>query len=169
MILTRLRSAGVIAVMLLVSGCSSNPAQGTATPAPVLKTSGQPEELTYAPSLGVNLTRMTRTVSGLYYQDLLVGNGAVAASGQVVRVNYIGWLADGSMFDQSQDGRPLTVQLGQGRLIQGWEEGLIGMRAGGRRLLVIPPGLAYGDQSPAPSVPVNATLIFDVQLAQVRP
>lgn len=158
----------LIAVILLSTSCSSRPAGDLAT-APILKTTGQPEELVYAPNLGVSLTRMTRTVSGLYYQDLLVGNGAVAASGRVVRVNYIGWLADGSMFDQSQDGRPLTVQLGQGRLIQGWEDGLIGMRAGGRRLLVIPPGLAYGNQSPAPTVPANATLIFDVQLAQVRP
>jgi peptidylprolyl isomerase len=156
-------------VMLLLSGCSSSPAEDLATPAPVLTTSGQPEELTYAPSLGVDLTRMTRTASGLYYQDLLAGNGAVAAGGQYVRVNYIGWLADGREFDRSRDGRPLTVQLGQGRLIQGWEEGLIGMRAGGRRLLVIPPELAYGNQSPAPSVPANATLIFDVQLVQVRP
>lgn len=161
----RMRSTCSIAMVLGAIGCGSTPGQNTAAAAPALKTSGQPEELTYHPSLGVNLTRMTRTASGLYFQDLLAGNGAVVASGQVVRVNYLGWLADGSIFDQ----RLLTVQLGQGQLIPGWEEGLIGMRAGGRRLLVIPPGLAYGNESPAPSVPANATLIFDVQMVQVQP
>ena len=158
---------GLIALLLLSTNCSSTSTQDSATPAPVLKTSGQPEDLIYAPSLGVDLSRMTQTTSGLYYQDLLAGNGSAAASGRSVWVNYTGWLADGSVFDQNRDGRPLTMPLGQGRLIPGWEEGLNGMRVGGRRLLVIPPGLAYGNQSPGPGVPANATLIFDIQLVRV--
>jgi FKBP-type peptidyl-prolyl cis-trans isomerase len=112
---------------------------------------------------------MTRTASGLYYQDLLVGRGAVAMNWQRVRVAYTGWLADGVAFDQSPEGRPFSFILGRGQVIPGWDEGVSGMRVGGRRLLVIPPAMAYGRQSPGAGIPPNATLIFDVRLVQVQP
>lgn len=165
------RTVRLLALAVLFStACSGKSSPGTAdSPAPALKTSGQPEELTYAPGLGVNLGQMTRTSSGLYYQDLLAGRGPVAAGGQQVQVAYTGWLVDGTMFDQSPPGRPYRFQLGRGRVIPGWDEGVSGMRVGGRRLLVIPPRLAYGRQSPGPGIPPNATMVFDVRLIQVQP
>lgn len=165
------RRAGLFALVIAFSaGCSGRSSTGTAdSPAPVLQTSGQPEELTFASSLGVDLARMTRTASGLYYQDILVGRGSDAASGKRVQVAYTGWLADGVMFDQSPTGRPYAFLLGRGQVIQGWDEGVAGMRVGGRRLLVIPPGLAYGRRSPGAGIPPYATLVFDVRLVQVQP
>lgn len=159
------------ALLVLAGGCSSPVASpaGSSPPAPVLETSGRPEDLTFAPALGVDLQRMTRTASGLYYQDLLVGRGAAAASGQRVQVGYTGWLADGAMFDQSPPARPFGFALGRGQVIPGWDEGVAGMRTGGRRLLVIPPNLAYGRRSPGAGIPPNATLIFDVRLVKVGP
>ena len=153
-----------------IAGCSRKPGgDDAAAPAPVLETSGQPENLRYAPSLQVDLAQMTRTASGLYYRDILVGRGGVATAGNRVRVAYAGWLADGSEFDRSPDGRPYQFSLGRGQVIRGWDEGVSGMRVGGRRLLVIPPALAYGRQSPGPGIPPNATLVFDVRLMQVQP
>lgn len=167
--LSRLGALPLLAIWL-VAGCSGKSTAGDSSPpAPILETSGQPEALTYAPSLGIDLARMTRTVSGLYYQDLLVGRGAVAIAGKRVHVGYAGWLADGALFDQSPAGRPYAFLLGQGQVIRGWDEGVSGMKVGGRRLLVIPPGLAYGRQSPGAGIPPNATLVFDVRLVQVQP
>lgn len=166
--MTRLAALSLLAISL-GAGCSGASTAGDSSPAPVLETSGQPEDLIYAPALGVDLARMTRTASGLYYQDLLVGRGAVATAGKRVHVGYAGWLADGALFDQSPAGRPYAFPLGQGRVIRGWDEGVSGMKVGGRRLLVIPPGLAYGRQSPGPGIPPNATLVFDVRLVQVQP
>ena len=165
-----MRLAALILAAGTIVACSRRPAgEETSAPAPVLETSGQPGDLRYASSLQVDLSQMTRTASGLYYRDLLIGRGSVAASGQRVRVAYSGWLADGSLFDRSPDGRPYAFILGRGQVIRGWDEGLSGMRVGGRRLLVIPPVLAYGRQSPGAGIPPNATLVFDVRLTQVQP
>jgi FKBP-type peptidyl-prolyl cis-trans isomerase FkpA len=158
----------LLAVASAVSCSGKSSSADTPSPAPVLQTSGQPEELTFASSLGVNLAMMTRTASGLYYQDLLAGNGEVASAGRLVQVAYTGWLADGSMFDQSPPGRPYAFPLGSGRVIPGWDEGVSGMKVGGRRLLVIPPALAYGRQSPGAGIPPYATLVFDVRLIRVQ-
>ena len=164
------RKIGLLAAVCVIASCSRKPADEASTaPAPVLETSGQPENLRYAPSLQVDLSQMTRTTSGLYFRDVLAGRGTVATAGQRVRVAYIGWLADGSEFDRSPDGRPYAFFLGRGQVIPGWDEGVSGMRAGGRRLLVIPPALAYGRQSPGAGIPPNATLVFDVRLVQVQP
>ena len=165
-------SAGLtlLVATLAVAACSRRAKpEAAAPPAPVLETSGQPENLRYAPSLQVDLSQMTRTASGLYYRDILVGRGNVATGGQRVRVAYSGWLADGSLFDQSPAGRPYAFILGRGQVIEGWDQGVSGMRVGGRRLLVIPPALAYGRQSPGAGIPPNATLVFDVRLMQVQP
>ena len=110
------------------------------------------------------------TSSGLVYWEIRVGNGEVAKEGSRVRVHYTGWLTNGKKFDSSVDaGKPFDFTIGNGEVIKGWEEGVAGMRVGGKRQLRIPPDLAYGtDGTPDGSIPPNATLIFDVQLLGVQ-
>jgi FKBP-type peptidyl-prolyl cis-trans isomerase FkpA len=128
-----------------------------------------PALLTFAPGLNVNLSAMTRTSSGLYIQDEVVGTGATAVRGSTVTVDYTGWLHNGTQFDTSSGRSPIeVVNIGSANVIAGWNEGLIGMRVGGRRLLVIPPRLAYGSEGRSPSIPAHATLVFRVDLRSVR-
>jgi len=109
------------------------------------------------------------TASGLVYEDLQVGDGATAQTGNTVSVNYTGWLEDGTKFDSSLDsGQPLEFTLGTGQVIQGWDEGVQGMKVNGTRLLVIPPELAYGSTGAGTSIPPDATLIFEVQLVGIK-
>ena len=111
------------------------------------------------------------TSDGLQYVDLQVGCGPAAKSGSGVSVEYTGWLqSSGKKFDSSYDrsGNPFSFVLGQGQVIKGWEEGLIGMQQGGIRRLIIPPSLGYGPAGSPPTIPANATLIFDVQMIQVK-
>jgi FKBP-type peptidyl-prolyl cis-trans isomerase len=111
-----------------------------------------------------------KTDSGLIYWDIRVGNGLVAKEGSHVRVHYTGWLTTGKKFDSSVDaGTPLDFTIGNGEVIKGWEEGVAGMRVGGKRQLRIPPALGYGSEgTPGGPIPPNATLIFDVQLLGVQ-
>lgn len=112
--------------------------------------------------------QLTETDSGLRYADLAVGEGEEAAAGHQVSVHYVGTLADGTEFDSSRKrGQPFQFALGQGVVIPGWDEGVAGMRVGGRRRLVIPPHLAYGERGAGHLVPPNATLDFDVELLSV--
>jgi len=112
---------------------------------------------------------MITTQSGLQYQDLVVGAGAEAVAGKSVTVHYTGTLQDGSQFDSSVDrNQPFSFILGAGQVIPGWDEGVAGMKVGGKRKLVIPPGLAYGAQGYPPVIPANATLTFDVELLEVK-
>jgi FKBP-type peptidyl-prolyl cis-trans isomerase FkpA len=132
-----------------------------------------PEPLTnddFAPALNVDLAAMTETPSGLYYQDLEVGAGDEAVGGMTVSVHYEGWLAEGTKFDSSRDrGMPFEFLLGAGTVIAGWDEGVVGMRVGGMRKLVIPPHLGYGASGAGGGViPGNATLVFDVELLEVQ-
>jgi FKBP-type peptidyl-prolyl cis-trans isomerase len=109
------------------------------------------------------------TASGLVYEDLKVGDGATAASGNTVSVNYTGWLADGTKFDSSLDrGQPFEFTLGAGGVIPGWDEGVQGMRVNGTRLLIIPPELGYGPSGYPPAIPPDATLTFEVQLVGIK-
>ena len=126
-----------------------------------------PASVQFAPQLGVELSAMTRTSSGLYYRDLAVGTGRAAASGNVVAVGYTGWLTDGTQFDASAAGDPIVFRLGVGQVIDGWDEGIQGMREGGRRQLVIPAGLAYGASGNGP-IPADAPLVFTVELVDVQ-
>jgi FKBP-type peptidyl-prolyl cis-trans isomerase FkpA len=107
---------------------------------------------------------------GLKSEDLRVGQGAEAQSGKTVSVHYTGTLTDGKKFDSSRDpGRqPFTFTLGGGKVIKGWDQGVVGMRVGGIRKLTIPPGLAYGEAGYPGAIPPNATLIFEVELLDVR-
>jgi peptidylprolyl isomerase len=105
---------------------------------------------------------------GLKYINLKVGDGALATANSTVSVHYTGWLASGQKFDSSRDrGQPFEVQLGQGQVIEGWDEGIPGMKVGGRRKLIIPPALAYKDQGYPPTIPPNATLTFTIELLAV--
>jgi peptidylprolyl isomerase len=111
----------------------------------------------------------TQTASGLRYAELQVGDGAVAQVGNTLSVHYTGWLEDGLKFDSSVDrGEPFALTLGQGRVIRGWEEGVPGMRVGGKRQLVIPPELGYGASGAGGVIPPNATLIFEIELLDVQ-
>lgn len=125
------------------------------------------EDTQFAPALGVDLSTMTRTSSGLYYRDITVGTGALAQSGNTVGVYYQGWLASGTRFDGRTSGTPYEFPLGTGYVIRGWDEGVPGMRVGGKRQLVIPPSLGYGAAGSS-SIPPNAVLVFEVEVRSVR-
>ncbi len=109
------------------------------------------------------------TPSGLAIEELSVGEGAQAKAGDTVSVHYTGWLADGRKFDSSVERNdPFDFPLGRGYVIPGWDEGVAGMRVGGRRRLTIPPHLGYGEQGAGGVIPPNATLVFEVELLGVR-
>jgi FKBP-type peptidyl-prolyl cis-trans isomerase len=105
------------------------------------------------------------TSSGLQYIDLKIGAGAIAQAGTNVSVHYTGWLENGKKFDSSVDrGQPFSFPLGAGRVIKGWDEGVQGMKVGGKRKLTIPSNLGYGARGAGGAIPPNATLIFEVEL-----
>jgi FKBP-type peptidyl-prolyl cis-trans isomerase len=109
------------------------------------------------------------TASGLKYVDLKVGDGPSPQAGQTVSVHYVGTLENGEQFDSSRDrGRPADFLIGVGRVIKGWDEGLMTMKVGGRRKLIVPPDLGYGKLGKGPSIPPNSTLVFDVELLGVK-
>lgn len=120
----------------------------------------------YAAELGVRLDRMERRTNGLYVQDLAVGEGMRADSGDIAIVHYTGWLPAGKEFDSSRDGEPFEVPLGYGRVIDGWDQGVVGMHVGGTRRLVVPPALGYGSAGRGP-IPGGATMVFDIELVDV--
>lgn len=120
---------------------------------------------TFAPELPVDVEALERRDSGLRVQIVEEGTGAVAEAGSTVTVHYTGWLPDGEKFDSSRDrGEPFSFPLGQGQVIRGWDLGVAGMREGGRRILVIPPELGYGDRGAGNVIPPGAWLVFDVEL-----
>jgi peptidylprolyl isomerase len=116
---------------------------------------------------------MTKSASGLQYEDTQVGSGASPAPGQTCVMHYTGWLwvngAKGAKFDSSVDrGKPFEFPLGQGRVIKGWDEGVASMKIGGKRTLLIPPELGYGARGAGGVIPPNATLVFEVELLGVK-
>jgi peptidylprolyl isomerase len=126
-------------------------------------------DLAQAGALGGDLiaAKEITTASGLRITELVVGSGEEAVSGKSVSVNYRGTLTNGREFDSSYGRGPFSFPLGGGRVIKGWDEGVAGMKVGGKRKLVIPPDLAYGERGAGGVIPANATLIFEVELLQV--
>ena len=145
--------------------CACGPSTGGRSQPAV---AGAPESLTYVPELKVDLASMTKRPSGLYLKDLVVGTGAEAATGRTVDVHYTGWLASGLEFDSSRGSDPFSFTVGRGRVIAGWDEGVVGMKVGGKRLLVLPPDLGYGQAGAGGVIPPGATLVFEVELLGVR-
>lgn len=128
--------------------------------------------LTLAVGVGGSMAESNQEVttqSGLKYVDQTVGTGDVAVVGKNVSVHYTGWLENGKKFDSSVDrGQPFSFPLGAGRVIKGWDEGVQGMKVGGKRKLTIPSELGYGSRGAGGVIPPNATLVFDVELLGVR-
>ncbi len=111
----------------------------------------------------------TETVTDLKIEELKVGDGTVAETGKMVSVHYTGWLTNGTKFDSSLDrGKPFSFALGRGSVIKGWDQGVAGMKIGGKRKLTIPPELGYGAQGAGGAIPPNSTLVFEVELLEVR-
>jgi FKBP-type peptidyl-prolyl cis-trans isomerase FkpA len=147
--------AKMLALAVLVSACGSAPAP-------------RPDDVTFAPQLNVNLDLMQRLPSGVYIRDLRTGAGGEARNGQQVAVHYVGWLPDGTQFDGvASPSMPVEFRLGTGQVIRGWDAGIIGMREGGQRMLVVPPSLGYG-ASRTDRVPPNSVLVFVVELQRAR-
>ena len=115
-------------------------------------------------------TTPTESATQLSMKDVVVGTGAVAQAGDSVTVNYVGSLTNGTVFDASANHGTtgFTFNLGAGQVIKGWDEGIVGMKVGGKRILIIPASLAYGDQAVGNLIPANSTLIFEVELLNVQ-
>ena len=153
----------LLLAVLLAAGCSGS--RGSKAEPTGDVTSKADPAATVAPGTG----KIHRLASGLVYQDLVIGNGKMADPGLAVSVHYTGWLADGTQFQTSVGGQPLMFTLGTGRVIKGWEEGIKGMRVGGKRKLTVPPDMAYGAEGFGGGViPPNATLTFEVELISVK-
>ncbi len=143
-----LSTVTVLMIAIIFIACTST------TTTTKTETKGEPEMIT--------------TPSGLQYQDIVVGTGTEAKAGNKVKVHYVGTLTDGTKFDSSVDrGQPFDFDLGEGRVIKGWDEGVAGMKVGGKRKLVIPPELGYGGRAIG-KIPSNSTLIFEVELLDVK-
>ena len=158
---SRLARRASVSLALLVSAAACG---GDSTTAPSMPS--DPATETFAASLGVNLSLMTRKSADLYVQDLVVGPGTEATSGRIIRVTYTGWLKDGTKFDSNVGGDTFAFRLGNHDVVSGWDQGLVGMRVGGKRLSVIGSNLAYGPGGRG-TIPPNATLVFVVELVSI--
>jgi len=166
-----------VSLLLIIAGCSGSSSKKADVAKQESKTEAAmkdesemktPETAMPADTTAVAAKDTVTTASGLKYIDFVVGNGATPLVGQTCIVHYTGWLLDGKKFDSSKDcNQPFHFALGQGRVIKGWDEGVASMKVGGKRKLIIPPGLAYGDKPVGP-IPPNSTLIFDVELLGVK-
>ena len=159
----RFRSLAVALFPLAFTAClEGSDASTNATPnIPI-------EQTTFAAALNVDLAASTKTSTGLYIRDLTVGPGAAATITSTVSVYYEGFLANGGRFDfRLSPSQPIQFTNGTGAVIAGWEEGIVGMKVGGKRQLIIPPSLAYGPYGRLPIIPQNAVLVFTVELVSI--
>ncbi|MCL7956803.1 MAG: FKBP-type peptidyl-prolyl cis-trans isomerase [marine benthic group bacterium] len=157
---------GLLAALAACGGAGDADESGAAgTPDPI-DTEPRPE---FAVDLNIDLDEMQRSGSGLYMRDVVEGTGLAARPSHVVTVHYTGWLPTGDKFDSSVDrNEPYSFQLGRRQVIAGWEEGIEGMRIGTKRILVIPPDLAYGARGRPGAIPPNAYLVFEVELLDIQ-
>jgi FKBP-type peptidyl-prolyl cis-trans isomerase len=150
-----------LALLAACAGGGSGPAAVTTTvPQPI---AGDVERTQFASALNVHLDQMVKRASGLYVQDLTMGTGTFASRGRTAVVRFTGWRADGKQFDDGE----ITITLGTRQTIAAWEEGLLGMRVGGKRRLVVPPNLGYGARGAGNEIPPNTVLVFDMTLTSV--
>jgi peptidylprolyl isomerase len=179
----RVSSAILVFVTLLVCslaliGCGKQPESATATPSSATPQATTEPSATGSPAVSPQNSsgELKTTPSGLQYQDLVVGTGPKPFFGQTVRITYTGWLKDGKQFDSNADKAPLNYKLAfDGDFIKGWTLGIGGsakdelpaMRVGGKRKLIIPPALGYGDRDLG-KIPPNSTLVFEVELVGIR-
>lgn len=166
----RLRQNALVALLVGLVACGGSDegdqAPVSETPETEAPAPSLPE---FAEALNVSLGDMQRSPTGLYVLEVEEGTGLAAKEGHIVSVHYSGWLPTGAMFDSSlEGGEPLSFQLGRRDVIAGWEEGVKGMRIGGKRRLVIPPELAYGQRGYPGAIPPNAYLVFDVELLDIK-
>jgi peptidylprolyl isomerase len=168
-----LTALGSCFLLLTLAGCGGSaptPATPT-TPAPGAQAAGAKTDSAPAAAAGpTERTPQERTEEGgLKILDREVGKGKEAKSGDMVSVHYVGTLDDGYEFDSSRKrGKPIEIPIGEGRVIKGWDRGIVGMKEGGKRRLVIPYQLAYGEDGRPPKIPPRATLTFEVELVEVK-
>jgi FKBP-type peptidyl-prolyl cis-trans isomerase len=163
-------------VALLTAACAAEetpepepePMTTEEAPPPASTDISDPATAAYAPELDVHIDEMERTDAGLYYEIVKPGSGATVAAGQTAVVDYTGWLPNGNQFDSSRGREPFAFPVGAGRVIAGWDQGVAGMAVGEQRLLVIPPALGYGAMGSGGVIPPNATLVFEVELLEIR-
>jgi FKBP-type peptidyl-prolyl cis-trans isomerase len=161
----------VLLVLALVTACgyADVPSNDTSPVSTTVKTEPSPVAGADNFNEGAGKTPI-KYPDGLQYFDLQVGSGSAARTNDRVSMQYTGWLTDGKKFDSSRDrGQPFDFTIGKGEVIKGWDEGIPGMKPGGRRRLTIPSDLAYGDQGQQPTIPPKATLVFIVELVSVTP
>jgi FKBP-type peptidyl-prolyl cis-trans isomerase len=162
--------ASLIVVAAMIAGCSGTPS----AQAPTAPTSSQPQAAAPAPATAATSAApaspgVTAPVTALKIVDKTVGTGPAAKAGDLVTVDYTGWLTDGTKFDSSLDsGKPFQFTLGNGEVIAGWDQGVAGMQVGGVRTLTIPPSLGYGANGANGVIPPNATLVFEVKLLKIN-
>ena len=145
------RFGGILAATLLLGACGDDGVSVEVI-----------EDTEFAASLEIDLASMTKTASGLYIAQVIEGTGDAITAGEKATVSYVGFLSDGSSFDQGQ----FQFTLGVGQVVAGFDEGVLGMRVGGVRLIVIPPALGYGDAGQGP-VPAGAVMVFRIELLSI--
>lgn len=158
---------------LALASCGENPPGGGVVQSlrapPIPEEVPEPELIDYNPDLGIVISEMKKMDAGVLWQDDSVGVGDSLDVNMTAVVHYTGWLPDGTQFDTSREGgTPFTFRVGAGEVIEAWEVGVVGMRVGGRRKLVVPPALGYGSDPFGP-LPGNAILVFEIELIEIRP
>lgn len=164
------RAALLLALLAGAAGCGGGEAPEGAEAASAAAAAEAEVQMDreFADALDIDLEAMTRTESGLYYEDLEPGSGLAAREGHVLDTHYTGWLTTGEEFGTSRGGNPYSFQLGRHQVPRGIEEGVTGMRIGGVRRLVVPPALGYGPRGQPPTIPPGATLVYEIELLDIK-
>ncbi len=166
------RLTGALAAILLLQGCGDAAPGGSAVQVlrapPIPEEAMSPEMVDYHPDLGITISEMMLHPSGVLWADAPVGTGDSLGVDMTATVHYTGWLSDGTEFDSSRGGNPFSFRVGAGEVIEAWDVGVIGMRVGGKRKLVIPSEMGYGSEGFS-VIPGNAILVFEIELMGIQP